>query len=140
MRINANTPEEYINQLPEERKLPFIKLREVIKENLPKGITEKIDYGMITYVINAEEHIMFMGIANQKQYIALYHMGIYVFPKVLNWFTESYHKYTSQKLNMGKGCIRFTNVKDIPYELIAMLCKQITIEEFLEVVRKYKKR
>lgn len=143
MKYEANSPEEYINQLPEARQEVIEKLRKTIKNNLPPGFEESMSFGIIGYVVpfsiypdgyhtNPKEPLPFMGIASQKNFIALYHMGIYLHPDVLTWFQEEYPRYVKTKLDMGKGCIRFKNISNIPYDLIAKLCGKITLEDFLK--------
>jgi len=142
MKYDANSPEEYIGQLPEDRKKAIERLRTTIKANLPNGFEETMSYGMIGYVVphsiypsgyhvNPKEPLPFISIASQKNYIALYHMGMYSFPDILEWFQEEYPKYVKTKLDMGKGCIRFKKIEKIPYDLIAVLCRKITMEDYL---------
>ncbi|MDF2942112.1 MAG: hypothetical protein K0S01_970 [Herbinix sp.] len=143
MNIEANSPEEYISQLPEDRKMAMMMLRKIINENLPIGFKETMSYGMVSYVIphsiypsgyhcNPKDPVPFISIASQKNYIAVYHMGIYIYPEILSWFREEYSKNAKTKLDMGKSCIRFKKVDDIPYDLIAELSRKITVEDFLE--------
>ncbi|MDF2543794.1 MAG: hypothetical protein K0S47_3512 [Herbinix sp.] len=143
MTYEANNPEEYIEQLPIDRKEPFRRLRNLIKENLPLGFEETMSYGMVSFVVphsiyapgyhvNPKEPIPFISIASQKNFIAFYHMGIYSMPDLLSWFQDEYPKYSSGKLDMGKSCIRFKNMEKIPYELLARLCSKITLEEYLQ--------
>lgn len=143
MIIEVNNPNEYINQLPEDRRKAMLTLRETIINNLPDGFAETMSYGMISYVIphsiykpgyhcNPKEPVPFISIASQKNFIALYHMGIYSYPELLAWFVQEYPKYVNTKLDMGKSCIRFKKMDNIPYDLIAELCKKITMENFLE--------
>lgn len=154
MNHEAENPEEYINHLAEDRKIVMERLRKVIKENLSKGFEEITSYGMISYVVphsiypsgyhvNPKEPLPFISIASQKNYIALYHMGIYSNPEILAWFQEEYKKHVSTKLDMGKSCIRFKNIDKIPYELIGQLCRKITLEDHLhnynESIKKRKK-
>lgn len=142
MTYDVKSAEEYISQLPEDRKEAVTKLRETVKENLPAGFEETISYGMIGYVIpkriypsgyhaNPEDPLPFMGIASQKNHIALYHMGLQAYPDVLAWFVNEYGKNVKTKLDMGKGCIRFKNSKNIPYDTIAELCWKITPEDYI---------
>ncbi|WP_410510899.1 DUF1801 domain-containing protein [Paenibacillus sp. BR2-3] len=123
--------------LKTEKKLK--RLRETIKENLPPGFEEKTAYGMIGYVVphriypsgyhvTPGQPLPFISLASQKNYIALYHMGIYTVPDVLAWFQEEYPKHVKTKLDMGKSCIRFKKMDSIPYDLIAELCRKITVE------------
>jgi uncharacterized protein YdhG (YjbR/CyaY superfamily) len=144
MMYKATSPEEYISQLPPDRKEAIERLRKTINENLPKGFQETMGSGMITYVVphniypqgyhvNPAEPLPFIGIASQKNYIAFYHMGIYIYPHILSWFQDEYPKYVKTKLDMGKSCIRFKKVENIPYELIAELCRKITVEDYCKI-------
>lgn len=143
MRYEATSPEEYINQLPVDRKIAMEMLRETVKANLPEDFEETMAYDMIGYVVphriypdgyhcNPNEPLPFLSIASQKNYIALYHMGVYSFPNVLKWFQEEYPKHVKTKLDMGKSCIRFKKPDQIPYELIAELCRKITVEDYIK--------
>ncbi|NTW72904.1 MAG: DUF1801 domain-containing protein [Eubacteriaceae bacterium] len=142
MNYEANSPEEYVQQLPEGRKEAIKRLRQTIKDNLPPGFEEIMSYGMISYVIphsvypegyhvNPKEPLPFISIASQKNHIALYHMGIYTYPGILKWFQEEYPRYVKTKLDMGKSCIRFKRVETIPYGLIGELARKITLEDYL---------
>jgi len=144
MQIKADTPEQYIDQLPEDRKQTISKLRKTILDNLPKGFVETISYGMIGYVIphaiypggyhcDPKLPLPFINIASQKNYVALYHMGIYADKKLLDWFVSEYPKHCKTKLDMGKGCIRFKKPELIPYDLIAQLTSKISSEEWIKI-------
>lgn len=142
MNIEAETIAEYVGKLPADRQHAIEKLRLVIQENLPPGFEETLAYGMIGYVIphsiypdgyhcNPKEPLPFLSIGSQKNFIGVYHMGIYAFPEVHDWFVEEYPKYVKTKLDMGKSCIRFKKMETIPYELIAELCRKITLDEYI---------
>ncbi|MBD7908568.1 DUF1801 domain-containing protein [Sporosarcina gallistercoris] len=142
MKIEAETIEEYVGQLPADRQHAIEKLRLVIKENLPPGFEETLSYGMIGYVIphsiypdgyhcNPKEPLPFLSMGSQKNFIGVYHMGIYAFPEVRDWFVEEYPKYVKTKLDMAKSCIRFKKMETIPYELIAELCRKITVDDYI---------
>lgn len=144
MQYKADTIEEYINQLPEERKVVITKLRKVVKENLPKGFVEQINYNMPGYVVPHSMYpsgyhcdpklpLPFMNIASQKNFVALYHMGMYANPEILEWFTSEYPRYCKRKLDMGKSCVRFKKMDDIPYELIGQLVRKMTSEQWVEL-------
>lgn len=144
MRIEAKSIEEYLEKVPDERKPYLHKLRNVVKSNLPEGFSEELNYGMIGYVVPHSKYpdgyhadpkmpLPFANIANQKGFIALYHMGIYSNPELNKWFTEEYAKRCKYKLDMGKSCIRFKKLDDIPYDLIAELMQKVTMEEWIEV-------
>lgn len=137
------TVQEYISSLPTDRQLVIQKLRETIINSLPQGFEETISYGMIGYVVPLSTYpagyhcdpklpLPFINLASQKNFIALYHMGIYADDNLLNWFTNEYPKYCKTKLDMGKSCIRFKKMEDIPYQLIAELCSKISIEKWIE--------
>ncbi|WP_411029674.1 DUF1801 domain-containing protein [Spongiimicrobium sp. 3-5] len=147
MRSNATTPEAYIEELPEDRKPAIRKLRKTILENLPTGFNETMNYGMIGYVIphslypngyhcDPKLPLPFMNLASQKNYIAVYHMGVYSDKTLLAWFTKAYAKHTTSKLDMGKSCIRFKNIKAIPFALIGELCTKITPKEWIILYEK----
>ena len=152
MKIEANSVEEYLNEVPEERKAFFRKLYETVSQNLPPGFQEQLSYGMIGWSIPLETYpdgyhctpntpLPFISMASQKNFIALYHMGIYANPELLKWFVAEYPKYSKRKLDMGKSCIRFKKVEDIPFDLIAELCQKITPEDWITLYEKeFKKK
>ena len=142
MKIEANTIQEYISQLPEDRKEAIENLRKIIFENLPKGFKEEMSYGMIGFVVpksiypkgyhcSPELPLPFLNIASQKNSINIYHMGIYADEKLLNWFVSEFPKHSKKKLDMGKSCMRFKKPEDIPYQLIGELASKITPEQWI---------
>ena len=144
MQYKANSPEDYISQVPEERKEALQKLRTTINENLPKGFEEGIQYGMIGYFVphskypngyhcKPEEPLPFMSFASQKNSINFYHMGIYAKKELLDWFVAEYSKHVKTKLDMGKSCIRFKKIDAIPFSLIAELVKKMTADEWIDI-------
>lgn len=144
MQYKANSPEEYINQVPEDRQDTLKKLRKIINKNLPKGFQEGIQYGMIGYYVphtiypdgyhcKPTEPLPFMSFASQKNSVNLYHSGIYAVPEIHDWFVNEYPKHCKRKLDMGKSCIRFKKVDEIPMELIAELCKKLSVEEWINI-------
>lgn len=152
MQSTAATPEEYIASLPEDRQEAILKLREVILENLPEGFSEEMQYGMMGYVVphslypagyhcDPKIALPFLGMASQKNFVALYHMGIYADEELLNWFTSEYPKHSKKKLDMGKSCIRFKKTEDIPYQLIGELAKKMTPEQWIALYEsKFRKK
>lgn len=146
-----STVSEYVNALPEERRVVIQKLQSLMKKNLPKGFEEQLSYGMIGYVVPHKIYpdgyhcdpklpLPFISMASQKNFIALYHMGIYAVPQLLNWFVEEYPKHCKSKLDMGKSCIRFKKMEDIPYDLLAELMKKMTVQDWISCYEKnYKK-
>ena len=142
MQSTATTIEAYLEEIPEERKESFTKLRETILENIPNGFVELMSYGMIGYVVPHSIYpngyhcepklpLPFMAIASQKNFIALYHMGIYAKPELLNWFVTEYPKHSQQKLDTGKSCIRFKKMNQIPFDLIAELVQKMSVQEWI---------
>ena len=147
MKTAANTSDEYINSLPDDRKQLMNKLRETILDNLPTGFVETINYGMIGYVVphsiypngyhcNPKLPLPFMSIASQKNFIAVYHMGLYIDQKLMNWLLQEYQKPSNAKLDMGKSCLRFKKMDQIPFELIAALSKKVSVKEWIETYEK----
>lgn len=151
MQSSASTPEEYIQQLPEERKEVMMKLRDSILQNLPKGFVETMSYGMLGYVVPHTKYpdgyhcdpklpLPFINLASQKNHIGFYHMGIYCDPILMDWFREEYPKHVSGKLDMGKSCIRFKNMNKIPFNLIGELVSKVSpdqwIKQYERVVKK----
>ncbi|GGC96307.1 hypothetical protein GCM10011508_24420 [Flavobacterium lutivivi] len=142
MQSKAITVDEYIKDLPEDRKEVIEKIRKVILDNLPKGFEESMGYGMMGYAVphsiypkgyhcDPKAPLPFIGLASQKNFIALYHMGIYAEPSLLDWFVSEFPKHSKSKLDMGKSCIRFKKMNDIPYELIGQLASKMTTEDWI---------
>lgn len=136
--------ESYIAELPEDRKEVFEQLRQTILENLPSGFAEMISYGMVGYVVphsiypdgyhcNPKLPLPFLSIASQKNAISLYHMGIYADPSLLEWFTAEYPKHSKRKLDMGKSCIRFKKLDEIPFDLIGELVRKMSVEQWIKL-------
>ena len=143
MQSTAKTPDEYIESLPEDRKDVMEKLRTAIKKNLPKGFEEVMGYGNLGWVVphklyrpgyhcDPKTALPFLGIASQKNHIAVYHMGIYSDPKLLKWFVTEYPKHTDAKLDMGKSCIRFKKPEKIPFKLFGELMSKMTVKDWIE--------
>lgn len=143
MKTNAATVEQILESISPERKDAFTKLHKTILQNLPKGFEAAISYGGLGYVVphkiypagyhcKPEEALPFAGIASQKASINFYHMGIYANPDLLNWFVEEYPKHSKQKLDMGKSCIRFKKMEEIPFALIAELMQKISVQEWID--------
>ena len=143
MHSQATSVEEYIGSVSDRFKDALILLRKTILNYLPDGFEEVLSYGMIGYVVpksiypkgyhcDSLQPLPFIHIAVQKNHISLYHMGIYANPELFAWFTSEYTKYTKMKPDMGKSCIRFKNVNQIPHVLIAELAKRITVAEWIK--------
>lgn len=144
MQYDATSPEDYINQVPIERQETLRKLRQAINDNLPKGFEEGIKYKMIGYYVphsvypdgyhcDPKTPLPLMSFASQKNSINLYHMGIYAKKELLDWFVNEYPKHCKRKLDMGKSCIRFKNMDEIPFELIGELTKKMSSKEWIDI-------
>lgn len=151
MQSKATTVDEYIAELPADRKDAISRLRKEIKKNLPKGFKEEMSYGMIGYVVphslyppgyhcNPKLPLPFLNVASQKNFIAVYHMGVYGDPALLKWFTDEYSKTGLSKLDMGKSCLRFKNAESIPYNLIGELAGKMTPAQWIAHYEKNMKR
>jgi uncharacterized protein YdhG (YjbR/CyaY superfamily) len=143
MQSKAATVQQYVDELPPGRQAAFTKLLSTIRSAIDPKFSEAVMYGMVGWVIPKKIYppgyhvdptlpVSFMGIANQKNYIALYHMGIYADEQLLVWFRDAYAK-TGLKLDMGKSCIRFKNTDKIPYDLIAELAARMSLHEYLAI-------
>ena len=144
MQSTAQVPSEYIESLPEDRKEAILKIREAIFQNLPKGFEEVMNFGMLGYVVphsiypkgyhcDTKLPLPLMGLASQKNNISFYHMGIYADKKLLDWFISEYPKHVKSKLDMGKSCIRFKRMNEIPFALIGELAGKLTPEKWIEL-------
>lgn len=142
MQSTAKTPQEYMDALPEDRKAAMSTLRNTINKNLPKGFKETIGYGMLCYVVPHSTYpngyhcdpklpLPFLSVASQKNFIAVYHMGIYMDKELLDWFTAEYPKHVKTKLDMGKSCIRFKKMDQIPFDLLGELFQKMTVEDWI---------
>jgi hypothetical protein len=146
MQSKATSVEEYIGSLPPERKEIITKIREAIIKNLPAGFSEEMSYGMIGYVVpqtlypegyhcDKKLPLPFINLASQKNYISLYHMGLYK-GTLLDWFRERWEETTDKKLDMGKCCIRFKKYEDIPLELISDLSGKLSPQQWINIYEK----
>jgi hypothetical protein len=144
MQSKAKTPLEYLSELPDERQIPMDKLYKAINKNIPKGFEAGMGYGMLGWVVphkiypagyhcKPADPLPFLSIASQKNFIAVYHMGIYADPKLLKWFTTEFPKHSKSKLDMGKSCIRFKKMEDIPFQLIGELASKMTVKDWVSM-------
>ncbi len=151
MQSKALTPEQYLNELSEDRKEGVRKLRDVIAMNIPAGFEEGMGYGMPGwdvphsiyppgYHCDPKQPLPFVGYASQKNAISFYHMGLYANPELLEWFVKEYPKHSDRKLDMGKSCVRFKKTEFIPYDLIGELMRKMTPSDWIEIYEKELKR
>lgn len=144
MKATGNTVEAILSNIPPERAEAFHKLHNTIVENLPKGFEAAISYGGLGYVVPHSiypagyhckpiEPLPFAGLASQKNSVNFYHMGIYSDPELFDWFVAEYPKHSKQKLDMGKSCIRFKKMDEIPYSLIGELMKKMSVKQWVDL-------
>jgi uncharacterized protein YdhG (YjbR/CyaY superfamily) len=144
MQIPSASIDEYLSRIPGDRQKIFRKIIDTVDNNLPDGFSQGISYGMIGWAVPLETYpagyhctpglpLPFISLASQKNFIALYHMGMYAKPELLDWFVAEYPKYSERKLDMGKSCVRFKKMDDVPLELLAELSKKITVEEWIDI-------
>ena len=144
--MNKDSIENYINLLASDRKKTITQLINVIEQNIPKGFTKVMNYGMPSFVIphsiypngyhcDSTLPLPFIGVSNQQSSISLYHMGLYADPELLNWFKSEYPKHSNTKLDMGKSCIRFKKFNEIPYELIRVLSNKMTVKNWIGIYK-----
>ncbi len=147
MQYDVETVQEYLEQIPKERTEAVQKLRKTVADNLPEGFKEGIQYKMIGFYVphsrypdgyhcNPNDPLPFINIASQKNFVALYHSGIYANKELHDWFVAEYPKHCNYKLDMGKSCVRFKRMDDIPYDLIAELCQKVTSQEWIDLYEK----
>ena len=135
-----HTVEEYIHSLAENRQAAVAAVRKVILENLPAGYQETMQHGMISYVIPLETYpvtynkqpLVFAGLASQKNYMTVYLMNIYGNQSDEAWFTDRF-KATGKKMNMGKSCVRFKTLEDLPLELIGEAVARTPVSGFIQL-------
>jgi len=144
MPTTVNNVDAYFENVSPAFSSAMLQLRSSILDNLPDGFQEIINYNMPSYVVPHEIYpsgyhcdtklpLPFISIAAQKNFIALYHMGIYADPALLDWFISEFSKHSKSKLDMGKSCIRFKKPDQIPFELIAQLVQKITVQDWIHL-------
>lgn len=137
------TFDEYVENIDDKWKDSFLKTWNTVEEHLPDGFIVDVQHGMPGFSVPKSTYpegyhvdqtpLPFIGIAAQKRHLAVYHMGIYRDEELYEWFVNEYPKHMNTKLNMGKSCIRFTNPKKVPYELLDELAEKTTVEEWIEL-------
>ncbi|RYY41413.1 MAG: DUF1801 domain-containing protein [Chitinophagaceae bacterium] len=151
MTSAAPTVQEYFAQLPEDRQAAMTQLFDTLQKHLPKGFEPRMAYGMITWVVPHSTYpagyhcdpkmaLPFISIASQKNFVALYHMGIYSDSKLHDWFLAQYPKHSKTKSDMGKSCIRFKKPDQIPFDLIAQLAEKMNPRQWIEAYERGLKR
>lgn len=147
MQSKAKTVKEYLGKLPSDRKNAVATVRKIILTNLPNGYAETMNWGMISYEIPLEtfpdtynnQPLIYAALASQKQYISIYMMGVYSNPDQLKRLQDAF-KAMDVKPNMGKSCIRFTDVNQIPLETIGELIAEYSVEDYLVYYERSRKK
>jgi len=142
MLSKAQTVADYLSEMPPERREAINKVRETILENLPEGYEEVMNWGMITYQVPLEVYpdtynkkpLMYAALANQKNHMAVYLTGIYLDEGTYQEFEKKYKK-TGKRYDVGKSCVRFRKLDDLPLPLIGESIKAMEMDEFLEQVK-----
>lgn len=144
MRIEAGSIEEYLQLVPEDKNAAVRRLYNVVSKSIPVGFEADLGYGMIGFSVphslypngyhcDSKQPLPFVGIASQKNFIALYHMGIYADETLHQWFVNEFPKHNKRKLDMGKSCIRFKNPNEIPFELIGELMQKMSVKQWIDL-------
>ena len=138
MKSGAATVAEYLDELPPERREAVSAVREVILANLPDGYEEMMDFGMIAYSVPLYRYpntynghpLSYAGIASEKSYVSVHLMNIYSDADTERWFVDSY-RATGKRLDMGKSCVRFRKLDDLPLDLIGEAVGRTPMEEWI---------
>ena len=142
MQSKAKSVEDYLSELDDTRREAISTVRNVVLENLPDGYEEMMLFGMITYAVPLstfpdtynKQPLMYAALASQKRHMALYLTNVYGDGSLEAWFRERY-KATGKRLDMGKSCVRFRKLDDLPLDLVGETIAMTPIDEFLEIYR-----
>ena len=135
----AATVEKYLDELTPPRREAIATVRQVILDHLPQGYQESMQFGMIGYAVPLEQYpdtynkrpLMYAALASQKNYMSLYLMNVYGDRETEAWFTEQY-RASGKKLDMGKSCVRFKKLDNLPLDLIGRVIARTTVADFIE--------
>jgi uncharacterized protein YdhG (YjbR/CyaY superfamily) len=138
MRSEASTVEAYLAELPDDRREAIAAVRAVVLENLPDGYVESMRWGMITYEVPLETYpdtynkqpLMFAALASQKNHMGVYMMGIYISDDARDEFEKAY-RATGKRFDVGKSCVRFRKLEDLPLELIGETIASVPVDRFI---------
>ncbi|MFQ5554537.1 MAG: DUF1801 domain-containing protein [Acidimicrobiia bacterium] len=139
MRSEAATVNEYLAELPDERREAIEAVRRAILDNLPRGYEEVMNWGMICYQVPLETYpdtyngkpLMYAGLASQKNHMALYLTSVYAIDGEREAFEAAY-RATGKRLDMGASCVRFRKLDDLPLDLVASTIAAVDAEDFVE--------
>ena len=135
---SVTTPDEYIASLPDDRRAAMAAVRDVVRNNLPEGFEEGMSSGMIAWYVPLErlpdtyngQPLGLAGLASQKNYMSLYLISVYGDPTTEAWFKDRYAA-SGKKLNMGKSCLRFRHLDDLPLDVIAETIGRVDVDDFV---------
>ncbi|MGH9119102.1 MAG: iron chaperone [Acidimicrobiales bacterium] len=138
MQSDAKTVDEYLQSLPDDRRAAVAAVRDVIRANLPDGFEEVMQYGMIGYYIPLERYpdtyngqpLGVAALANQKNHMAMYLTGIYADDAEASWFKDQWRS-AGKKLDMGKSCVRFKTLDDVPLDVVAEAIARTSVDDFI---------
>lgn len=142
MQSKAKTVNRYLADLPDARREALQAIRAVVLKNLPKGYEEGMQYGRIGYFVphsvyppgyhcDPKQPLPFAGLASQKHYMSISLMCIYGDPELEAWFRTAWAK-TGKKLDMGKSCVRFKKIEDVPLKVLGEAIKRVPAKKFIE--------
>jgi hypothetical protein len=140
----AKTVSEYLRSLPADRRAALTEVRKVVLDNLPEGYEECMQYGMISYVVphslypagyhcNPAQPLLYASLGSQKNYMSLYLMSVYGHAEATQWFRKTWQA-TGKKLDMGKACVRFKRLEDVPLEVIAQAIARTPVKQYIAAV------
>jgi hypothetical protein len=147
MTSNAKTAEEYLGALPEHRRTAIAAVRKVILANLPAGYEECMQYGMISYVVphslypagyhcDPKQALTYASLGSQKNHMALYLMCVYGDPAVAAWFQKAFQA-AGKKLDMGKACVRFRKLEDLPLDVIGQAIARVPAKAYIARIEQF---
>ncbi len=142
-RSEATTVEEYLDELADDRRATLEAVRDVVRANLPDGYEETVQFGMISYVVPLERYpktynrqaLQYAALASQKNYVSLYLMNVYGNEETESWFVNSY-RASGKRLDMGKACVRFKRIDDLPLDLIGETIARTPVDDFIALYEK----
>ena len=137
-RSEATTVEEYLDELADDRRATLEAVRDVVRANLPDGYEETVQFGMISYVVPLERYpktynrqaLQYAALASQKNYVSLYLMNVYGNEETERWFVDRY-RASGKRLDMGKACVRFKSIDDLPLDLIGETIARTPVDDFI---------
>jgi uncharacterized protein YdhG (YjbR/CyaY superfamily) len=146
-RSEAKTVDEYLDELPEDRRSVVAEVRRTILANLPEGYQETMNWGMIAYEVPLERYpdtynqqpLMYMALAAQKNHYAVYSSGVYMDPQGESWLADEFEK-AGKELDMGKSCIRFRKLENLPLDVIGKITAAQGVEDFIALYEAGRKR